>query len=662
MSRKEMFELLFHDLAPNEFVDVRLIGNGPPRQKFCQRYEEIEAICKEAISSKLNAFWGIGVRDSRNGKKEAVSRLTTIWADIDAKRFNGDKSAILKQIEELPWRPSVLVDSGGGYHAYWLLKSPVGRDSIQKAEAAMKAIQLRLKTDAVHDASRILRIPDTYNFKADYPEPREVKTFWLQPSLRYELDAFQPPPLPSGPSSTSYDLPPLDSRIAEAVLPYWSKGQRDNLTLALSGTLAKGKWPQARAEKIIESIAIDAEDEELEARLHVCRNTYKRAESGQAVMGVSGLSSFIPATVIQMIQEAMSPKKEAPPENWLISAPDLLKTAFPAEQWLIEELWSESACGIIGGPPKTGKTWVGLDMAISIATGAKVFGRYSVPKPGPAIYIAGEDQKRYLKPRLQALLAAKGLSGTSLTNLHIATERFILDQDDWKETIAKTCKALRPRAIFLDPFIRMHTADENSSQQLTAVLGYLRDLQQKNDCSVIVVHHFRKPRGPGLRSNPEFELRGSGDLFGWVDSCIYLQPFKAEPTPIIQVEGDHRNAPPLGQFHLSMEITQEKALLSVCQSLVASSGEDEMSNRISEFLSEQTDRKATRQQIMDSVIGKLETKAKVLKLLVEQGVLQKSTEMLKSKNNSVRPQVVFTLSPEEPSQDSLGDQLPASLS
>ena len=40
-----------------------------------------------------------------------------------------------------------------------------------------------------------------------------------------------------------------------------------------------------------------------------------------------------------------------------------------AERWLVEQLWCAQAVGVIGGAPKCAKTWLGLDMALSVATG-----------------------------------------------------------------------------------------------------------------------------------------------------------------------------------------------------------------------------------------------------------------------------------------------------
>jgi hypothetical protein len=38
--------------------------------------------------------------------------------------------------------------------------------------------------------------------------------------------------------------------------------------------------------------------------------------------------------------------------------------------WLIEELWVDQAVGLIGGPPKSCKSYLALEMAVAVASGA----------------------------------------------------------------------------------------------------------------------------------------------------------------------------------------------------------------------------------------------------------------------------------------------------
>ena len=51
--------------------------------------------------------------------------------------------------------------------------------------------------------------------------------------------------------------------------------------------------------------------------------------------------------------------------------------ACPEDQrWLIEGLWSAEAVGILGGEPKCCKSFLALDMAVAVASGAPCLRRF----------------------------------------------------------------------------------------------------------------------------------------------------------------------------------------------------------------------------------------------------------------------------------------------
>src|SRR5262245_4264602 len=74
-----------------------------------------------------------------------------------------------------------------------------------------------------------------------------------------------------------------------------------------------------------------------------------------------------------------------------------------AKRWLVEGLWTRAAVGFIAGIPKLGKTWLGLDLALSVATGTPCLGRYEVAAPGDALVYLAEDHPTEVRQRLEAL-------------------------------------------------------------------------------------------------------------------------------------------------------------------------------------------------------------------------------------------------------------------
>ena len=52
------------------------------------------------------------------------------------------------------------------------------------------------------------------------------------------------------------------------------------------------------------------------------------------------------------------------------------------QRWLVDGLWSEEAVGIIGGEPKCCKSFLALDLAVSVAAGTPSLRRFAVAKHG----------------------------------------------------------------------------------------------------------------------------------------------------------------------------------------------------------------------------------------------------------------------------------------
>jgi AAA domain len=60
------------------------------------------------------------------------------------------------------------------------------------------------------------------------------------------------------------------------------------------------------------------------------------------------------------------------------------------QRWLVDRLWSEEAVGIIGGEPKCCKSFLALDLAVSIAAGTPCLRRFAVQRPGRVLLYAAE--------------------------------------------------------------------------------------------------------------------------------------------------------------------------------------------------------------------------------------------------------------------------------
>jgi RecA-family ATPase len=189
-------------------------------------------------------------------------------------------------------------------------------------------------------------------------------------------------------------------------------------------------------------------------------------------------------------------------------------------RWLVQDLWGASAAGFIGGAPKSYKSFLGLDLAVSVASGTDCLGRYPVVEPGPTLVYLAEDSLQTVRERVAALTQHRRLDINTLPVHVITAPRLRLDQPDDRERLAETARRLKPRLLLLDPLVRLHGIDENNATEVAQLLSCLRDLQRRFDMAVIIVHHTRKTLG-GAQAGQN--LRGSTDLHAFGDSNLYVR-------------------------------------------------------------------------------------------------------------------------------------------
>jgi hypothetical protein len=208
-----------------------------------------------------------------------------------------------------------------------------------------------------------------------------------------------------------------------------------------------------------------------------------------------------------------------------------------AQRWLVDELWSDSSVGVIGGAPKCSKTWLGLDLALSVSTGTPCLGRYPVPRPGPVLIYLAEDALAVVRERIEGMARHRGLELMGV-DIHVITAPSLrLDREPHRNRLLETAKRLRPRLLLLDPLVRLHGVDENNAGEVAGLLAYIRLLQRRLDLSVILVHHTRKNAAGGVAAGQG--LRGSSDLHAFGDSNLYLRRVRER----LVLLSEHRAAP-----------------------------------------------------------------------------------------------------------------------
>ncbi len=290
-------------------------------------------------------------------------------------------------------------------------------------------------------------------------------------------------------------------------------------------------------------------------------------------------------------------------------------------RWLVEQLWGASSVGVIGGAPKCAKTWLGLDIALSVATGTACLGRYAAPDPGPVLAYLAEDALPVVRERVEGMARHRGLE-LSQVCIHVITAPLLrLDRSADRTRLKETARRLRPRLLLLDPLVRLHGIDENNAGEVAELLAYFRSLQRDLDLSVLLVHHTRKNAVGGVAAGQG--LRGSGDIHAFGDSNLYLRRAREQ----LVLSSEHRAAPASAPVCLQLVTTDaETTHLEVIGELrdgstkVATDGKQpSLEERVLDLLGQGAT--ATRARIRDTLGVKNERLGEVLESLEQAGRL-----------------------------------------
>jgi|TARA_R110000823_G_C15950930_1_gene501705 P4 family phage/plasmid primase-like protien len=170
----------------------------------------------DGYQGKRNLYFTVNEVKGRPSKKPGkadMARAVAVWVDIDpqggAEDFDAERSRIFCTIEGTclfsVQEPSFLIDSGGGYQAFWLLEDPIdldGKDgnATRQIESLGKQLEDYFRADHCRNIDRIMRLPGTINLPnrkkiANGRKPALAKLEWFK-DIRYSTaDLSQNQPL-----------------------------------------------------------------------------------------------------------------------------------------------------------------------------------------------------------------------------------------------------------------------------------------------------------------------------------------------------------------------------------------------------------------------------------------------------------------------------------
>ena len=180
-----MIKEFYEKALPSQGVYcVAGIKNDRTTHRFVETFDDLVQVVNELNDGGQNVFVALSSFRGHSRKTDYALYCKCFFIDLDVgdsdKKYSSKEEALaalddfVKQYE-LP--PPVRVDSGGGVHAYWIFDRDVPTEEWKLYAVKFKQMcldYLKIDSAVTADAARILRCPDTYNYKKDPPTPTKL--------------------------------------------------------------------------------------------------------------------------------------------------------------------------------------------------------------------------------------------------------------------------------------------------------------------------------------------------------------------------------------------------------------------------------------------------------------------------------------------------------
>jgi len=204
---------------------------------------------------------------------------------------------------------------------------------------------------------------------------------------------------------------------------------------------------------------------------------------------------------------------------------------FPPLQWAVPGIIPEGF-GLLVGPPKAGKSWAVLSVALAVASGGVAFGKVPVGKARPVLYLALEDGDRRLQDRCRMLLEAEPIpaalsyvtqadAGTAVPLIHAWLDRHRHERPlVLLDTLGKVAPPASPGESAYARDYRTGSALKRLADEITGA-------------TLLAAHHDRKAGAEDFVDS----VSGTHGLAGSADFLIVLDRKRQESTGVLKVTG-----------------------------------------------------------------------------------------------------------------------------
>jgi hypothetical protein len=168
--------------------------------QYATSIEELVELIESYREHQRNVFVAMGSFSEKKREASKAIYVKSFYIDLDvgeSKEYQTQKEAVIalsKFLEDTKLPLPAIVNSGNGIHAYWFLKEqlPITEWKTLAVQLKQLCIQKELKIDLAitADSARLLRCPDTNNYKQSPPKPTLIIRDAPEYNLKEITDVF----------------------------------------------------------------------------------------------------------------------------------------------------------------------------------------------------------------------------------------------------------------------------------------------------------------------------------------------------------------------------------------------------------------------------------------------------------------------------------------
>lgn len=227
--------------------------------------------------------------------------------------------------------------------------------------------------------------------------------------------------------------------------------------------------------------------------------------------------------------------------DWIVSGDEFISKPSPV-RWLIKNILEEKGITMVYGGSNSGKTFVVLDMLLSLSTGrGEWFGHKA--REAEALYLCGEGRAG-LKARIAAWVQVH--SGISTGRFGVGKgPKQLNDESDFTYVMEQIdASGMNPDVLAIDTLSRFFMGNENKAEDMNGFIASLIRLSEKYDAAILLIHHT------GVSEDAQTRARGSSALRGAVDTEILVE--KSESGTLVLTQTKQRDAEIQEPIHLRL--------------------------------------------------------------------------------------------------------------